>query len=71
MNKKVWIVGLILGLFLILATVILAWIATSQANIIGGAGWPTFCLYLSGYAVLAQIGTIVSVVSLVFLLRRK
>ncbi len=45
MKKAIVIALLVFGILMICVSLILAVVATSNTNVIGGAGWPTFQYY--------------------------
>ena len=77
MKKKPIVIALfIVGLVFICLSIALAFIATANKNIIGGADWPTFIYVFSHenrgiYSTLACCGVIAIVVSVVMGLKKK
>lgn len=77
MKKKPIVIALfIVGLVFICLSIALAFIATANKNIIGGADWPTFIYVFSHenrgiYSTLACCGVIATVVSVVMGLKKK
>lgn len=67
MRKLLWIV-FFLGLFHMLLAVIFAAISTLRADVVGGAGWPTFAFYLKQFAWMAWIGALFVSASIALLL---
>ena len=77
MKKKPIVIALfIVGLVFICLSIALAFIATANKNIIGGADWPTFIYVFFHenrgiYSTLACCGVIAIVVSVVMGLKKK
>ena len=71
MNKKLSFSLLVIGVLLIAASVVTPVISTVNANVIGGAGWPTFVFYLGKTAWLAVVGVCLTIVSAVMLAKYK
>lgn len=62
-NKRGWVIGLIQGVLLLATAVIIPLYKTENTNIIGGAGWPTFCFYFRQYLWLLNAGIAITVLS--------
>jgi len=70
--KKVATMLLFVGVLLMLASVVIAYVSGCSANIIGGADWSTFVFYFGQISWLALTGACLTVVSVViFILRKK
>ena len=70
-NKLSWIMSLIMGILLLAAAVAVPAYKTVNADIIGGAGWPTFWFYFRQTGWLANSGVGLCAVSLIALWIRK
>lgn len=57
-NKRICFIVILVGIVLILLSVILAVVKTSNTNIIGGADLPTFLNYYRSYMWLAEVGSV-------------
>ena len=71
MLKRISTITLFLGIFLMLASVVIALVSGCNANLIGGADWSAFTFYFGQVAWLAWLGACLTVVSLVITVLRK
>ena len=73
MNKHILLCILGIGVLLLVASVVITIAAAKNANIIGGAGWPTlmFCFDATGADWLAFLGVLVTLISSILLAVRK
>ena len=70
--KKVATMLLFIGVLLMLASVVIAYVSGCSANIIGGADWSTFVFYFGQISWLALTGACLTLGSVVvFILRKK
>lgn len=69
--KKPLLVTLFLGIFMMLLTVVFSAVSMLNADIVGGAGWPTFAYLLQQYAWMAWIGALFVAASIVLMITKK